>query len=208
MSDQRLILLGAGGHAKVLVDLIMACDQTISGVCDPQLAQSGISTWRDLVVLGDDQAVLGFDPHQVLLVNGLGGAGRQAVFEQFAAKAYRFATLVHPNAVLGSGVVLDEGVQIMAGTVVQADTVIGAHSIVNTGAQIDHDGQLGIGVHLAPGAVLAGNVTLGDGVFVGPGAVIGRGVSVGDRAVIGAGTIVLKSLPADARVLGEADPVK
>ncbi|WP_108124484.1 acetyltransferase [Saccharospirillum mangrovi] len=207
MSDSALILLGAGGHAKVLADLINACGERILGVCDPQLAQSGASHWRELAILGDDRAVFGFEPNQVQLVNGLGGPGRNAVMQQFAAKGYRFATLVHPRAVIGSGVELGEGVQIMAGAIVQADTAIGAHCIINTGAQIDHDGRLGRDVHLAPSAVLAGDVTLGDGVFVGPGAVIGRGVTVGDRAVIGAGTTVLKSLPAKARALGNGRPV-
>lgn len=201
-AQAELILMGAGGHAKVLLDLIHACELPLLGVCDPHLAQSGASLWRGLKVLGDDAAIAAYSPAEVQLVNGLGGPGRRALHDRCSAAGYRFATLVHPSAMIGSGVVLGAGVQLMAGVIIQADTDIGAGSIVNTAAQVDHDGTIGQHVHLAPGAILAGDVTLGEGVFVGPGAVIGRGVRVGDNAVIGAGTILLDSLAANARRLG------
>lgn len=204
MSDAavKLILMGAGGHAKVLLDLIRACNMPLLGVCDPHLAQTGVPLWRGLKVMGDDTAIEAYSPAQVQLVNGLGGAGRRAMHDRCSAAGYRFATLVHPSALLGSGVQLGAGVQLMAGVIIQTDVAVGAGSIVNTAAQVDHDGIIGQHVHVAPGVVLAGEVTLGNGVFVGPGSIIGRGVQVGDDAVIGAGTTLLESLPAKARRLG------
>lgn len=204
MSSRGLILLGAGGHAKVLLDILHVCDQPVLGVCDPALAMAGERRWRGVAVLGGDEAVLEQDPAQVQLVNALGGAGRQALQERFTAAGYDFATLVHPSVVLGSGVKLAQGVQLMVGVIIQADVEIGPGTIVNTAAQVDHDCRLAAHVHLAPGAVLAGEVSLGEGVFVGPGAVIGRGVSIGDKAVVGAGTTVVRSLDAGSRVLGNS----
>lgn len=204
MSSAQLILLGAGGHAKVLLDLLQVSGKTIVGVCDPQLAASGRSHWRGLPVLGDDQAVERYQPEHIELVNGIGGEGHQGIFERFGALNYRFASAVHPSVIVASGLTAGQGVQLMAGVIVQSDVSIGANSIVNTGAQLDHDTQLGAHVHVAPGAVLAGDVSLGDGVFIGPGAILGRGVQVGEGAVIGAGTVVLHSVAAHSRVLGRS----
>jgi len=204
MSEAQLILLGAGGHAKVLLDLLQASGLSVIGVCDPHLAASGRSHWRDIPVLGNDLALEDYQPGRIELVNGIGGEGRQALFERFSALNYRFASAVHPSVIMASGLTVGQGVQLMAGVIVQSDVSIGANSLVNTGAQLDHDTQLGAHVHVAPGAILAGDVSLADGVFVGPGAVLGRGVQVGEGAVIGAGSVVLSSVAAHSRVLGRS----
>ncbi|PZW86953.1 UDP-perosamine 4-acetyltransferase [Pseudomonas sp. 2848] len=211
MSDEAarplpLVILGAGGHAKVLVSVARALHLDIQGVCDPQLHRSGQSQWRGLPVLGDDVALSLIAPASILLVNGIGqtvgGVARRKLYEQFSGQGYRFATLVHPSAWVDPDVVLGEGVQVMAGAIVQADSHIGCNTIINTRAAIDHDCSVGQHAHIAPGATLCGGVTVADRCFVGSGATIIQGIEIGEDAVVGAGAVVVRHLPANQRVLG------
>lgn len=207
MTALPVILLGAGGHAKVVLDLLQALDRQVLGICDPALATQGTKTWRGLPVLGDDHVIESYAPADVELANGTGSLPgntlRRRLHTRFTRQGYRFATLVHPSAILGSGTELGQGVQIMAGVIVQADTRIGDDVILNTGARIDHDGDIGHHVHVAPGAVLSGDVTLGNGCHVGAGATLRQGLRVGSEAVIGMGTTVLTDVAAGHQQTGQ-----
>ena len=101
-SFRPLVLLGAGGHAKVLVSLIQALGRPVAGVCDPSLAREGAMVWRGMPVLGGDEALDRFDPSEVELVNGLGqlvgGVARERLFASMAARGFHFPALVHPAA--------------------------------------------------------------------------------------------------------------
>lgn len=207
MSPLPVILLGAGGHAKVVLDLLHTLDRQVLGVCDPGLAVQGIQQWRGLPVLGNDAAIEQHHPDSIALANGTGSLPgktlRRRLHAQFTHQGYRFATLIHPSAILGSGVELGQGVQIMAGVIVQADTRIGDDVILNTGARIDHDSEVGDHVHVAPGAVLSGDVTLGDGCHIGAGAILLQGVRLGSEVVIGLGTTVLTDVPSGHQQTGQ-----
>ncbi len=207
MKTAPVILLGAGGHAKVVLDLLRALDHRVLGVCDPLLTDQNISRWRDLPVLGSDEAVNRHSPDSIMIANGAGSLPgrylRRRLHDQFVGSGYRFVTLVHPSALLGSGVELGQGVQIMAGVIVQADTAIGNDVILNTGSRIDHDGLIGDHVHVAPGAVISGGVMVSDGCHIGPGSVIIQGVKLGMGAVVGAGTTVLSDIKAHCQVTGQ-----
>ncbi|WP_282041282.1 acetyltransferase [Halomonas alimentaria] len=202
-----VILLGAGGHAKVVLDLLQTLDRQVLGICDPGLAAKRVETWRDIPVLGDDQAIECYAPTDIELANGTGSLPgnrlRQRLHTQFTRLGYRFATLVHPSAILGSGVDLGQGVQIMAGVIVQADTRIGDDVILNTGVRVDHDGEIGPHVHVAPGAVLSGGITLGERCHIGAGATLLQGVAIGDDAVIGLGTSVIGDVAAHHQQTGQ-----
>lgn len=201
-----LILLGAGGHAKVLLSLVRACGYEMLGVCDPGLAKQGINHWRGLKVLGGDDALERYDPDQVELVNGIGqvvgGSLRRRVHENAGAMGFRFPALLHPSAWVDDTVVLDEGAQVMAGAVLQPDVFIGCGSIVNTKVGIDHDCHVAAHVHVAPGVVLCGGVTVAEGAFVGSGSTIIQGITIGESALIGAGTVVVRDVPARGVLIG------
>ena len=206
MRNPPAILLGAGGHAKVILDLLRNAGFEILGVCDPQLASEQTDEWLGLPVLGDDDAVDRYTPDAVLLANGLGSLPgnslRRRINDKFTQKGYCFATLIHSSAIIGSGVKLGIGTQIMAGVIVQAATRLGDDTVLNTGARVDHDGEVGDHVHIAPGAVLSGNVTVGDSCHIGPGATLIQGVEMGAGAIIGAGTVVLSDVPSGHKLLG------
>ena len=200
-----VLVLGAGGHAKVLIEALLASSVEIFGVVDPNPALAG-KVVQGVPVLGDDREVLMYPCDAVHLVNGLGSVGlptrRQSLFEQFKVGGYVFATVVHPSAVVAADAQLGEGSQIMAGVVIQPGCRVGANAILNTRASIDHDCCIGEHVHIAPGSILSGNVSVGRSSHIGTGATIIQGINVGRHSVVGAGSVVLKNVPDGATVYG------
>lgn len=151
-----------------------------------------------VAVTGPSAPILDDPDAEVVLAIGSNAARRALA----AAARCRFATIVHPSAIVDATVVLGAGSVVFAGAVIQPDTAIGAHAIVNTAASIDHDCVLGAAVHVAPGSRLAGNVTLGDEVFLGIGAVVIPGITIGARTTVGAGAAVVGHLPAGVVAVG------
>jgi UDP-perosamine 4-acetyltransferase len=202
----RLVLIGAGGHARVLQALAQSAGHCIVGVCDPTLRKNGLSNWQNISVFGDDDALSDLDPGKFGIINGIGqvvgSTQRMEVFERIKQMGFSFPFLVHPAAWVAESAKLKEGVQVMAGAIVQPDCRIGVNSIINTKASIDHDCKIGAHVHVAPGATLCGGVSVGDGAFIGANATLLPGIRIGSKSIVGAGTTVLKPLNAGAKVIG------
>lgn len=204
-SHSPLIIIGAGGHAKVVLDACLAAGHRVLGLADADPARHGAEVLR-IPVTGGDDWVRTFPAAEVMLVNGIGSVSdsslRARVQATFATLGYRFATIIHPAAVIGGEVELDDGVQVMAGAVIQPGCRLGLGTIVNTRAAIDHDCRIGAQVHIAPGAVLAGDVIIGDGAHVGAGASVIQGIRIGAGAVIGAGAAVVRDVAPGMLALG------
>jgi sugar O-acyltransferase (sialic acid O-acetyltransferase NeuD family) len=203
MDELPVIVLGAGGHARVVIDALLLKGAAILGVTAPAI--EGAPPFG-LPFLGTDLAVDAHPATSVRLVNGLGSirqaGARREIFEGFKAKGYKFDRVVHPSAVVARNVELGEGVQVMAGAVIQTGSRIGANSIVNTRAAVDHDCFVGAHVHLAPGATLSGDVRVGEGAHIGSGATVIQGVSIGSGALVGAGSVVIRDVASGAVVVG------
>jgi sugar O-acyltransferase (sialic acid O-acetyltransferase NeuD family) len=212
IASRPLVLLGAGGHARVLAALARAAGHPVLGVCDPTLAADGISRWADLDVLGDDGALDRLPPERVALVLGIGQLAtdnlRERLYAAWRTRGYNFPALVHPSAWIAPGVVLGDGVQVMAGVVIQPGCAIGENSIINTRAGVDHDCRIGRDVHVAPNATLCGTVTVEDGAFIGAGATVIQGLRVGARAVVGAGVTLVQDLTPKAVLIGAANRLR
>ncbi|RCW71163.1 UDP-perosamine 4-acetyltransferase [Marinobacter nauticus] len=206
----KIILLGAGGHARVVLDALLAAGLNVNGVVDPSLAGTN-DYWRGVPVLGNDQDLLELPPHDIELVNGIGSIPgqtlRKEVFRKFTSAGFNFRTVIHPSAIIGSEVKLMPGAQLMAGAIVQADSLIGENTIVNTGARVDHDCSIGSDVHIAPGAVVSGGVQIGVDTHIGTGASIIQGIILGKNVLVGAGTAVVRDVPDDARIVGPSPKI-
>lgn len=204
-----LILLGAGGHARVLLALVRSIDRTLLGVCDPALQEQGRCDWEGLPVLGGDDVLDRLGPEQADLVLGVGQLARSGLrsrlYAAWRARGYAFPPLVHPAAWVAPDVALSDGIQIMAGAVVQPGCTLGTNVIVNTHASVDHDCRIGHDIHLAPGATLCGSVTVDDGAFIGAGATVIQGLRIGARAVVGAGVTLVRDLAPTTTILGAAN---
>lgn len=193
-----VLVIGGGGHGRVVVEALLAAGAEVAGVVDPHPSVAALLP-DGVPWLGGDEALSAYKPEDYLLANGVGGIGephRRDVFVRLSAIGYSFIRVRHPAASIArAGVVLGEGSQIMAGAVIQPGARIGADTIVNTRAAVDHDCRVGEHCHIAPGAVLCGDVTVGPGTHVGAGAVLIQGVVVGSFSIIGAGSVILRDVP-------------
>ncbi len=205
MSPPLIVIVGAGGHGKVLAEALRAGGVPVRGFVEADPGRHGGAV-LSLPVLGGDNVVFGMSPESVELVNGVGSVAnpmqRRAVYEKFVAHGFRFRTVVHPAAVVAPDAILSDGAQAMAGVVVQPGCRIGTDAIINTGARIDHDCVVGEHAHVAPGAILCGNVEIGDGTHVGAGATVIQGCRVGAGVLVAAGGVVVRDIPDGTKVAG------
>lgn len=205
MAGKKIIVIGAGGHGKVVLDALLVLGENVMGLVDSLESLHGLMLF-DVKVLGGDSVLGNLSPETVQLANGVGGArsttARRKVYDMWIARGFAFTGLVHPRACIGRDVRLGAGVQIMAGAVVQAGATIGDNSIINTSASVDHDCVIGPHCHLAPGVVLSGGVTIDEGTHIGTGACIVQGVRVGKNAFVAAGAVVTADVDDNACVRG------
>ncbi len=204
MSDHSLplLVLGAGGHAKVLIEIFQLNQQKVIGIITPDLHIEDI--FEGLNIIGDDTAIDKYDPTKILLINGLGAipGNRQRwnLSDVMRKKGFKFDNVIHPNSIIAKDVILAEGVQLMAGSIIQPGCKIGQDSIINTGVKIDHDSSIGFKCHIAPGVTLSGGVHIGNNVHIGTGVQVIQGIQVGDHSVIASGTTVYKDVPSGVMV--------
>lgn len=202
----KIILLGGGGHAKVLIELIMRDGRyEIIGILDSQLKIRSLV--RDVPVLGDDGLLA--ELYKIGVNRACIGVGsvkdntrRKRLYER--VKQYNFSVpcLIHPSAIISENAKVSEGVQIMAGAIVQTGSKIGENTIVNTGSIIEHDCNIGEHVHICSGAVISGGCTIDKGVFIGAGATVIQGVKIGRDSIVAAGAVVTRDVPDGAKVMG------
>lgn len=200
----QVLLLGAGGHAAVVLEALLALGLTPFGLADKTLSVGAL--WEGIPVIGRDEDVWSRDPKNILLVNCLGAnphcTARNNLFFQFKSRGFRFFSFRHPSAVVARNVFLAEGSQVMAGSVLQSGVRVGENVVVNTRVSVDHHCELCKGAFISPGAVLCGGVTVGEGAFLGAGCVLLPGIVVGARAIVGAGAVVLRDVACEDRVVG------
>ena len=192
-----VILLGGGGHARVLLSLLRRLQVEILGITD--LQRSITEDFFGVRVLGTDAVVLEYASEDIELVNGLGSLPndsgvRTRLFSHFQHSGYHFNTLIDPTAFVAADVELAAGVQVLAGVIIQAGTIIAENCIVNSGAIVEHDCRIGRHVHIAPGAVICGGVEVGDHVHIGSGATLIQGLQIGAESISGAGSIVTRDI--------------
>lgn len=196
--DLPVAVIGAGGHAKVVVSTLEAAGFQIQGVYDDNSA-----TWGSMVLGRPVRGPLA-ELRRAKLLAAVIAVGNNAARKRIEASLphLHWATAVHPSAWVHPSVRLGQGTVVCAGAVIQPDSTVGTHVIVNTQASIDHDGTIGNYVHVAPGAHLAGGVRLGEGAFVGLGSSVVQSVQIGDWATIGAGGVVTEDIPNNVTAVG------
>lgn len=177
---KNVIIIGAGGHARVIADIVTATGDNLLGFLDDNVP-----------ALGKVKDYVNY-PHAHFII-GIGSAAvRRRIAEQM--NGVLWYTAIHPTAVIGSHVTVGEGTAVMAGAVINAGASIGAHCIVNTGAIVEHDNQIGNFAHISVGAKLAGTVTIGESSWIGIGAVVSNNLSICGGCMVGAGAVVVKNI--------------
>ena len=205
-----LIVLCAGGHARVVIEALRSRGARPTAVTDRDSSRVG-TFLGGIPIIGSDEDILEMQSDSVELANGLGNrasrsspglSGRRELFGRFAALGYAFPVISHASAVIASDVSPGEGAQVMAGAIIQPGALIGRNVLVNTRAVVEHDCQIGDHSHIAPGAVLCGGVSVGEGTHVGAGAVVLGGISLGLGSVVAAGAVVAKDVGAGGAYWG------
>ncbi|MHC1759646.1 MAG: acetyltransferase [Negativicutes bacterium] len=199
-----VIIIGGGGHAKVVADVLRLQGFHILGFTD--IDDTCRSLTSAIPYLGDDSIINQYRPEDILLANGLGSTkttmARRKIYDVFNEQGYNFACCIHPSAIIAMDVKIDEGTQIMTGVVIQPGSMVGRNVIINTQASVDHDCIIGDHVHVAPGATLSGGVQIASGAHVGTGATVIEGIAIGENSLVGAGSVVIKDVIADTVVVG------
>lgn len=204
MTGRQFIVVGAGGHGKVVIASIIAAGDSVIGILDDDPGQHG-RVVLGAEVLGPVEAVM--VPPDAVVILGVGSnRARRAIAQRLKV---RYATVVHPSAIVHPSVTLGEGCAVFAGAVIQPDTLLGAHVIVNTSASVDHDNRISAFAHIGPGCHLSGTVTVGEGALLGIGSAVIPGMTIGAWATVGGGSAVVSSVADGATVAGcPARPLK
>lgn len=202
LTNKPIILIGNGGHAAVLVDILLQQKRTIIGFTAPEKQENRFG----IPYLGQDEVIDSYNEVEIELVLGLGSINipyvRARIFNQFKEKGYKFANVLHPSSIISPYTILGEGIQLMAGTVTEAFVEIADNTIINTSSSINHDCRIGKHCHIAPGSTLSGNVTVGDFTHIGAGSTVIQNVRIGTQVLIGAGSLVLKPIQDNSKAFG------
>jgi sugar O-acyltransferase (sialic acid O-acetyltransferase NeuD family) len=199
---RHLLVLGAGGHGRVVADAAQASGQwaVVAFLDDrfPNLTSAG--PWP---VLGSFANLANYGTEQWDVALGIGdNSGRAAHLERILADGYACPAVCHPAAVISAHAIIGPASVVFATAVVNYNAVVGRGCIVNSGAVIEHDCVLGDAAHVSPRAALAGGVTVGAASWIGIGASVVQGVRIGSGVRVGAGAAVLKDLPDGVTAVG------
>lgn len=195
--NNGVLLIGGGGHASVLLEILIEQKINILGYVSPTQAANK-NLFSNLHWFKSDEDILQFDNSMIKLVNGIGSLPgntiRADLYRKYKNLGYSFTTLISEKADVSNYAFLEEGVQVMRGATIQTGVSIGYNSIVNTGAIIDHDCSIGSNNHIAPGTTISGQVTSSSNVHFGTGSSVIQSIRISKNAVVGAGTVITKNV--------------
>jgi len=192
-------IVGYSGHAYVIIDILLSAGRLVTAYCDQE--EKEFNPYH-LEYLGKESDVINklkkFDFFACVGHNGI----REKIHTNLSQILGSPINAIHPSAVISSSVKMSDGIMIAANATLNPLVEIGRGVICNTSVSIDHECIIGDFTHIAPGAVLCGNVTIGRSSFIGANSVIRQGVSIGNNVIVGAGTVVVKDIPDGATVVG------
>lgn len=193
--NEGVLLIGSGGHASVLLEILIEQKVNIVGYVSPTAAANEM-LFSNVHWFKDDEDILQFEKTAIRLVNGIGSIPgnklRADLFRKYKKLGYRFATLISQKADVSKYAKLNEGVQVIRGAIIQTGANIGHNSIVNTGAIVEHDCSIGSNNHIAPGVTISGHVTSKENVHFGTASSVIQSIDISENVVIGAGTTITK----------------
>ena len=201
-----IVILGGGGHSKVLIETILACHEDISIV----LLDDKFSIDKSIEVLGFP--IIGkltkiyeidFKEKYNNAIVAIGKSDLRIKWINTLLKNnYKVPSFVHPTAYISPSSSIKAGTVIFPKALVQSNVILGKGVILNSNSIIEHDGIVGEGSHICPGVSIAGNVKIGNLSFIGIGSSVKEGINIGKNVVVGAGSVVLKNIDDNKLVFG------
>lgn len=197
MNKKRIYVIGAGGHAKVIISSLISIGLKPEGIFDDDRGKIG-KYILDIPVIGTIEEARSVEGNFII---GIGdNKVRKKISQLFDDE--KMVKIIHPYSYVDPMAKIGAGTVVFAGAIVQSGTLVGNHSILNTGCKIDHDCILGDFCHVAPGVSLAGGVILEEGVFIGIGSCVIPGIKIGEWSQIGAGSVVVEDIPPHVLAFG------
>ena len=197
-SNDSVFVIGSGGHAKVVIDVLLQNDYKIKGVLDDNRERIGQQICDIDVIATTDYLNKIKTPIAIIAIGD--NKTRKSISQRF--NHVKWVTVIHPRAFVHSSAHIGFGTIICAGAIVQPGVRLNNHIIVNTGATVDHDCFIGSFAHIAPGANLAGSVNVAEGAFMGIGSKIIPDIQIGEWSIVGAGATVITPVSSNLVVVG------
>lgn len=197
MKNKKIIILGSGGHSKIIINSLMNLNYTIAGVLVKKLENENIFFGHK--ILGDDQFLEKCSPEENIIVNGIGITPRNLqerikLNSKIKEMGFSFLNVLDATAIVAKKTDIFEGCQILTGSIIQPGVSIGKHSIINTKVSIDHDCNIAENCHIAPGGVICGEVTIGKNTFIGAGTTIANNIQIGENCIIASGSNIYNNI--------------
>lgn len=187
---KNVVIIGAGGHAKVIADIITKSNDNVIGFLDDNLDIQNKTIYLNKTVLGTTKDIDKYKEYYFII-----GIGNNNIRENIANNHdLKWYTAIHPNAIIANEVSIEEGSVVMAGSIINTGTKIGKHCIINTKSSLDHDNMIEDYIHISPGATLAGTVHIKEKTWICAGATIINNITIAKNNIIGAGSVVIKDI--------------
>ncbi len=196
----RLLIIGAGGHGKVVADIALKMDRWdyIAFLDD----NDDIKTSMGIEVIGKSADMFRYIKDYDIFVAIGNNETRKVIQEKLEVEGASIPVLIHPDAIIGEKVEINAGTVVMAGVVVNCCTIIGKGCIINTGTTIDHDNVIEDYVHISPGVHTAGAVRIGKGTWLGIGSIVSNNIKSTSDCTIGAGSVVVRDIDKSGTYVG------
>lgn len=185
---RNLIIIGGGGHAKVVADIAIQTGYNVLGFLDDN---SDVCELLGFSRLGNIADCVNYGKEVVFVIAIGNNKIREAIFSKYDLN---YVTLIHPTAIIGPEVSVGAGTVVMAGAVINASAKIGAQSIINTACVVEHDVVIGDFTMLAPHSTVCGFTKIGNNCWVGAGATINNVIKICDDVMLGSGSVVIKDI--------------
>lgn len=197
---EKLIILGAGGHCRVVLDILLENAQyDIVGLISQET-----KSIMGIPVIGQDKDLQGLYQQSICKVFVAIGNNklREKLSQNLAGLGFSLINAISSHAIISRFSSMGVGNALMPGAVINSGTNLGNGCIVNTNASVDHDCKIGDYVHIAPGCALSGSVTIGNYSFLGTGTNVIDGIAIGEHVMIGGGASVVKDIPSSCTAVG------
>ncbi|MGX6591140.1 acetyltransferase [Cetobacterium ceti] len=202
---KEIIIIGSGGHAKVIIDILERSNKKIYGILDDDLNKKDLKV-LGYSILGTTKDIEKYKQNYSFII----GIGNNAIRKKIAIenKDLNYEQAIDPSAIISKNIKIGTGTVIMPGAIINIDSKIGNHCIINTGAIIEHDNIIEDYVHISPGVSLGGTVKIGETTHVGIGSTVINNINVGKKNIIGGGTVVIRSINDNNFIVGVPGIIK
>ena len=199
---RTILVIGAGGHARVVVDVAKSAGFEVCGIIDINFLSQKESI-INTPVIGGMNTLKDYDPESIGVAIALGKSElRSEYFIKILNSKFKIISIISPTAIISKYVKMGKGVFVNAGAIISAEAIIGNNTIINSGAIVEHEVKIGKDSHVGPGVKIGGRTTIGDNTFIGLGATIIDNIKIGNCVTIGAGSVIINDIDPNTTIVG------